>query len=641
MRGSRRSDHYLDGVGAELTRYEFDEFGNYHFLTEDGDTRADLLERMAEEKSRLDAIGNVYQTADKIISGDDITVTVSNNKEMDTHATNNGREIIFNSNLIEDLDNQTIVSMNGANYHELSHILFSPRAGSSLGQHVTSNKMKRAFNILEEARAEKLLVTKYPSTRLFLEANVLEYALKGDPDEWGDMFPVVTGRRYLDIDIRQMIADKFIEKYGLELATNVHSIVNEYRSLSFPTDFTRGMELITEFTKIVGLDTEPPKRSPQDGGDNHNGRPVPTKGRPENGKEQSRLQEKKDGNVGLVETLEGGEPKDSETNEQGGEPNHSVGGDATDEMDVKQKQYSDEDNAIAKLLNDRMKDIITNPKVTNEVRETRKAITGNDDVRGTLKSTSHFDRVVSPDSKNFARRFGTELERMVRDSDPSWDKFLPSGKLNISRTMNPDINAIGQMFDVWDTGNSNTDIESVILLDNSGSMGYYMNEVCEKAWIIKRGIETIDGNVTVYNFHSWSELLYDKSEKAKPLTHRSMYARGSTNPMTALIEAERILTNSDKSIKLLFIVTDGEWENNGDCDSIIARLNKKGVTTCVVFMGDVKHIKNLIADSRNGEPYAVQTLRKLRHNSTIFKAVTRPRDVLEVAVDIVKSRVGK
>jgi hypothetical protein len=230
---------------------------------------------------------------------------------------------------------------------------------------------------------------------------------------------------------------------------------------------------------------------------------------------------------------------------------------------------------------------------------------------------------------------------MVRDSDPHWDRFLPSGKLNVTRTMTPDVNAIGQMFDVWDTGNENTDIEAVILLDNSGSMSYYMNEVCEKAWIIKRGIETIDGSVTVYNFHSYSELLYDKKDKAKPRQHRSVYATGSTNPMTALVEAERTLTNTDKHIKMLFIVTDGEWENTEECDSIIKRLNDKGVLTCVVFMGDYEQIKSIMLSAKSGDEYSSYAIKRLRHNAKVFKAVASPKDILELAVDIVKSKVGK
>ena len=636
----RHRTHYLDEVADLITDYRIDEYGNYVAVTADGLSRTDVIEQIAEEKSRLDGISNVYQTADKIISGEDITVTVVRDKEMDTTAKNNGREIIYNASLIEDLDTDTIVSMNGTNYHELAHILFSPRAGSALGQYVNNNKMKRAFNMLEEARIERLLVAKYPATRLFLEATVLDYALKDSPDNWGNMFPVITGRRYLDLELRQMIADKFINSYGADVAQTVSSIVNEYATLSFPTDFTRGMELISQYSALVGLDDEQKGQIPNGNGDghNHNERNILQKGRPASTKEQERLQNK--AGQGQGENLNGDTTINGDNGNGGKTPANGVGGEGG-AYTGEQKSYTNSDEEVARALTQRLKDIHSDSRIKSEVREVRKAITGNDDMRSTLKNSTHYDLSVDTTASNFARRFGVELERMVRDSDPHWDRFLPSGKLNVTRTMTPDINAIGQMFDVWDTGNENTDIEAVILLDNSGSMGYHMNEVCEKAWIIKRGIETIDGNVTVYNFHSYSEILYDKKDKAKPRHYRSVHATGSTNPMTALVEAERILTNTDKHIKMLFIVTDGEWENTDECDSIIKRLNDKGVLTCVVFMGDYDYVKVRMSEARTGDESALLAIKRLRHNAKVFKAVANPKDVLELAIDIVKSKVGK
>ena len=642
---ARYRTHYLDEVNNSITNYEVDEHGNYTPVDKDGNTRADLISKVAEEKSRLDGISNVYQTADKIISGEDISVTVVRNPEMDTTATNNGREIVFNANLIEDLDTETIVSMNGTNYHELAHVLFSPRSGSALGQYVITNKMKRAFNMLEEGRIEKLLVAKYPATRLFLEATFLDYALKDSPDKWGNMFPVSTGRRYLDYELRQMIADKFINSYGADMAQTVSRIVTEYAGLVFPTDFTRGMELIAEYAQLVGLDTEPQGQSliPNGDGDghNHNDRNPLQKGRPASSKEQERLQGKPDNDV--AEILEGNTPTPSDKSadgQGGGDPANGVGGSAG-EYRGEQKSYTNTDEDIAHALTERLKSIHNDSRIRNEVREVRKAITGNDEVRGTLKYGKYNEKEVSVSASNFARRFGAELERMVMNADPHWDRFLPSGKLNVTRTMTPDINAIGQMFDVWDTGNENTDIEAVILLDNSGSMGYHMDEVCEKSWIIKRGIETIDGSVTVYNFHSYSEVLYDKKDKAKPRTFRNIYATGSTNPMTALVEAERILATTDKHIKMLFVVTDGEWDSTAECDNIIKRLNEKGVVTCVVFMGDYDYVNRMLLEAKQGDEQSKHSIERLRHGAKVFKAVASPKDVLELAVDIVKSKVGK
>jgi hypothetical protein len=92
---------------------------------------------------------------------------------------------------------------------------------------------------------------------------------------------------------------------------------------------------------------------------------------------------------------------------------------------------------------------------------------------------------------------------------------------------------------------------------------------------------------------------------------------------------------------MLFVVTDGEWENSDECDRIIKRLTNKGVITSIVFMGDYGHINSMLESARSGEASSIEYLKRLRHDAKMFKAVANPKDVLTLAVDIVKSKVGK
>lgn len=625
---ARRKRTYLDDMYHDFN-YNINEHGDVVFLNDEGLERSEAIYKVAENRSRLDSIGNAYQTADKIITGDDIKVTITDDREFEDIAKNNGREIIYNANLIEDLDTSTLVSMNGINYHELAHVLFSPREGSTLGRYVKQGNMKRAFNMLEEARIERLMVAKYPSTRLYLEAMVLDYAFQGEQDTWQDLFPIITGRRYLDLELRQSIADKFINAYGAELAQTLSNIINEYSLLSFPTDFTRGMELIAQLTEIVGKDDT--KSSMKDT-HSHGTREVLKQGRPIGAKEQERLQQRQDKGVG--ENLSG-DSKDGDTPN----PSMGVGGDNKTNFS-NEKSYSDTDKQLADQLSERLNSIYADNTIKNDVSHLRKSIIGDDEMRSVLGKASTYTEACSPSALSYARKFAIELERMVRNNDPKWERDMPVGRLNISRTMSPNINNIDRVFDRWDTGNPNTDIEAVILLDNSGSMGGYMREVCEKAWIIKRGIEAIDGNVTVYNFNSYSQLIYSKDDKAKPRNYSYVPATGSTNPLTALVEAERILNMSNKPIKVLFVVTDGMWDSTKECDEVINRLTKSGAITSVVYMGDYLHLKNMMSEARKGDEYAITLLKELRHKASIFKAVAEPKHVLELAVELVKSKVG-
>ena len=623
MPRGRAYDYFNDVVKTAIPTRQ--ESGEWVYADEFGRTRDELLMEYVERQNELDSIASVYQTADKIITGEDISVSVTADTEMKTTAMNNGKDIIYNASLIEDLDSETITSLHGTNYHEVAHILFSPRAGSTLGQFAKEQKVIRSFNMLEEARIENLMIAKYPSTRLFLETAITSYLLKDDPSEWGEAFPILTGRKYVDVDIRQAVADKFINKYGVDVAQRVQDIVHAYSSLVFPTDFTKAKDLLTMFADIVGRDTE---QTDMKSGE-HGERMVGAKGRPASAKEQARLQKRAEQSQEPTELLQKGQ---------------GVGGNSTEE-NTDTKQYTQDDERIAKKLTERMNEIKNDSAVKREVSETRKAISGNEDIKSIIKKAELLEMTPSQVAVSYARRFGTELERLVRNNDPMWDSRTPSGKLNISRTMNPDVNSIGEMFDQWNIGNDNSDIEAVMLLDNSGSMGGYMTEVCQNAWIIKRGVETIEGSVSVFAFDHESKKIYDKTERALPSKFRYINSRGNTAPFRTLIEAERILTASDKSIKILFMLTDGDWSDNEECDKVIKRLNQLGVLTCLVFLSDYTRWQDIINASKDpsqeNHVYYSRKISEWRHGVKIFRAVTKPRDVLDVANDLVTSTLER
>jgi hypothetical protein len=630
IRQIKKSNDYFEDFNNSFTTLHHTPEGDYYYTNDEGFTRDDLLEEVTDEMNRLDSVGAVYQRADRIITGDsDIAVTIAHSKEMTEPSMTDGKDIVFNGKFINNVSDDTIIGLNGVNYHELAHVLFTPRVGSALGQYVTSNNMKRAFNVLEEGRIERLLTTKYPTTTITLEAMTNDYVLRDHPSQWGNAFLTTTGRKYLPIAVRQIIADKFIAEHGLALAQEVHAIVHEYRTLAFPTDFGRAKELIAQLTNLIGNDDE--ETEPRwGGGHGHGSRPLPDKGRPASGKEQTSLQERsRDGDT---ETLD--QPKKDTFGNGKGE-----GGIVeSEDYDGATRNLTAEEQEIQDQLEKRVKDIKKDKRIAREINDTRKAILGNTDTRAKLSKVTPNETKPSEQAKAYARKFGRELERIVRNNDPAWERFLPSGKLNISRTMNPDVNAIGEAFDVWDTGNDNTDIEATILLDSSGSMYGLMEIVCEQAWIIKRGIESINGSVSVYSFNSESKIVYENNEKAKPNAYRSISNKGWTNPYRALIEAERTLKASSKPNKLFFAITDGQWEKNDECNAVIKRMKEAGVLTCVVFLSnDSDEVKNLMVRARSGEEGAKQYLTQLTHGAHIFKSVSEPKHSLALANEIIKN----
>ena len=624
-------------------RYVYNEDGSIKFddngnaITEAnplaGLTRDERIVAYQDKANRLNAISAVYQRHNRIITTDsDATVSVVDDPDMEDVSTNTGKDIKLNASLIADLDEDSIISLHGVNYHELSHSLFSPRVGSDLGQFATTNKVVKVMNVLEEARAEQLLISKYSATSLFLEASATQYVLNSEPSEWGNQFLGITGRTYLPLELRQHVADKFIEQYGAPLAQELHGIVHAYRNLVFPRDFDKAKELISRLSKIIGTDTEPPEGGVPEWAPNGHAT-LPTKGRPEGGNAQGKLQEQAPDNG--QENL-----NDNHNEGEHNRPAHGEGGADDTKLDLEQRTSTEDDKAIADLLSDRMNDIKNIKFVKNEIRDTRKAITNSKEFRSTVRKANALEATIPNPIRATYKKFAQELERMVRDSDPNWERRVRSGKLNIRRTMNPDVNAMGEMFDVWNTGNPNTDIEAVVLTDISGSMGYEVHAVSQGAWVIKRAIESIEGSVSVYAFNDESAIIYDRNDKTSANSYKYLYAGGNTNPIRGLIEAERVLDVSPKSVKIMFVLTDGQWWNAKLSNAVIERMNKSGVITCVVYMASPHVMKHLNENISAGQEWAIKELAELKHGAKIFKAITSPKEMVKVAQSIVKETLS-
>jgi Mg-chelatase subunit ChlD len=585
-------------------------------------------ERLEEHINKLQAVGAVYGRTDRILTAEPVEVRVEDDKEMDTTAYNDGKNIVFNAHLIEDIDDKTIISLNGFNYHEVGHILYTPRGGSEFGKTVKREQLGKAFNVLEDARIERLLIAKYPSVAPFMEASCLEYLLKGDSAEFGSYFPLFTGRKYLDIELRQEIADRFIKDFGVDLAVAIATIVHEYRTLVYPRDFNRGLDLLRAFADIIGHEnTNEVNGKPiiPNGNGGHTDREVQDKGRMKGDKEQKAQQDKatnnESGDGAGNERLD--DPAD--TNTDNDRSSTSFGSKGKDEAD---------DNVLRKDIQERLDNLSKNDEVQRTTKEVRKAINDNNERRSAIKQGAYSNQQVSAQVSASARAFGVALERVRIDNDPAWELEQPMGRLNIGRAMRADINDMDKVFDRWSEGNSNNDIDAIVLVDTSGSMSWQIQRTMESAWVIKRGIERINGRVSVYKFNHDSRLIYSATDKAQPTEYRYVNSSGGTNPYKALLEARRHLMNSKRGVRMLFIVTDGEWDMDEENNKVIADLTKDGVQTSVVYLGSLKGWGEF-----DREEYE-NRCKRYRHGAKHFREVEEPNQMVLVAKDIVKATMS-
>ena len=623
-----------------------------------GDART---EDTQQRSVRLNALCRVYEQADRVLTGDPVTVNVVPNGP--APAWSDGASIYINLDQIEEMDLETLTQVNGLNYHELAHHLYTPRKGTELIKWVIDKKYFQAFNILEDQRIETLLIGRYPSIAPYLTATVARWL--GASEDVNGNYVTIRGRRYLPVEIRQAFRDEFAFP---ELIPTIIRIVDEYRLLAFPQGYARAQELIEQFYDEVCL---PMGLLPEmDGGPNKCGSRDPvSKGRPEPGKAQEKDAQRAAG-MGTKESTYVPKPKTKENpssdnnglsdmptntnpNDDGNGSNPSTASaprSVQEALDIREQNINTSSitpgtghapslgglpDKINDMLNTAIDEVLERKDVQADVKTKQRVIVGGDGKHEDITKKGKFsDTSVPQDAVISYRKFAKELQRLRDDSEPTWQRETPTGRLNVQRVIRGC--EIDQSFDRWDEGDDGCDIEAVILVDRSGSMSSQQND--KKAsiacWTIKRALEHIQAPVTVYAFDDKAEVAYTRNERASKTQYKFIYGNGGTEPYPTLIAAEQLLMASRKKNKMLFIVTDGVFNTNKN-DELIERITRRGILTSMILIMDDKEWKYYVEDHNQ------LTQEQLRHKAEVFARINTAKDLLPFAKQVVVSAIKK
>ena len=601
-------------------------------------------ETEARERARLQILASIYQTANRVISGAPVRVSVEDSL-FNAAAWTTGDEITFNADQITGTDLLDIERMNGVNFHELSHVLYTPRSTSSLltwivKQRPTNQFRHTAFNILEDQRIETMFTALYPSTAPWFSAAVSRWVLdEGKASATGYLF--VRGRKYLDGRLRGALRASFVNQ---ELLPRVDAVIDEYRSLAFPTGVERAKDLIMEFSDILRVlqeASESPHRSvmPKDiFGHGDRETEVMTKGRTKSESEQTKAQNRvKDASpeVDAAEQLadtddesesEGssGSPSDHTSENAGNNGEGSSQDEAPDSESFVPSQGST-DGGQETDSSDLVKQVAQS--VLDEIRSDQTVIADLKNFQRQMQSSLGSEMLRSSKStlmdpaSAYSQSLGAvrkRLAKLLSKADPGWETREATGRVNPMRwSQERDITTA---FDSWDEGvNDAVDMEVVIMLDESGSMAPMIQDASNAMWVLKRALDRIDVPTTVITYANESRILYKRNEKAGAqikFTHDA----GGTDPLDGLIQADQLFSRTKKQRKILINLTDGAWFGTSrdglDADDYMKRFNREGVTTAVGFLIPESYQHQMSADSlsRHYTTYG--------HFASIFKVLT-------------------
>ena len=602
---------------------------------------------------QLGALCRVYEQADRVLTGDPLIVNVM--PDGPAPAWSDGAAIYINQQEITEMDIETLTQVTGLNYHELAHHFYTPRKGTTLIKWVLDNGYMEATNILEDQRIETLLCARYPAVAPYLTGTVARW-LGETPEETAGAYVLVRGRRYLPVEIREAYRDAFAFP---ELIPVIMDIVDQYRLLAFPRDYVKAQVLIERFNDEVlkPMRGEFPNIS---GGPNKCGSRDPmVKGRPEPGKMQEKDGQRA-GGMGEAESTYIPKPKAKDDAANTNTPDTSdnpsnipIPQSAADALALRELlQQTQQDsppsmqpgeghheskggipNNIRDVLDNAIDDVFANKAVQQDIKAKQRVIVGGDGKFDESTKHGKFDLTDVPtETIVMYRAFAKELERLRDECEPAWHKGVPSGKLNVQRVINGC--EIDEAFDRWEEGNDGADVEAVILVDRSGSMGSDHNDrnASLACWTIKRALESIDAPVTVYAFDDQTELAYKRTERAHKTRFKFIYGSGGTNPYSALIAAEQLLISSRKKNKMLFIITDGAF-NHEKNDELIQRISKRGILTAMTLIMRDQDYKWYLERGESDKGF--------RHEAEIYGRINSARDLVPFAKAVVMGAIKK
>jgi len=542
-----------------------------------------------EVDERMKALSSIYELTDSIIAGEKISVSVGARHNTQAPAWTTGADIFINTATIGLSDFDDVVRLHGLNFHELAHVLYTPRSGTVLAQWCIDRNLQPALNVLEDQRIESMLTTRYPSTAPWLSAAVMRW-VTADASALDKGYIFVRGRRYLPGQLRGLLRRHFQRK---DLLPRIDAVIDAYRLLAFPSDYDKAKPLVREMQCI--LDELGRSMPPDPNGHSECPWHLPEKGRPVSVKEQRKLRDRMGSepeNKG--ESGSDGSPKDGQ-DPSASQPGDGESQDTTDEY-VKDSSDGVSEHSIAssderadalEAVEDMLDALMESEEVRTDVRRTLKTLAsaGGSDV---LPRSKFFNHRPLEDFVLLERQLTRTLARLSEEAEPGWHRRQDMGRLNVVRwaiERDPE-----EAFDRWDEGVIDAiDIEAVLMLDSSGSMGAVIEQAFNAMWVTKRAFDAVDISTTVITFDGSSEIVYSRDERAEADLIRYAYKGGGTNPAGGLNQALRILSSSRKAHKLLVVLTDGYWSESLDefgitSDEYIQRMNDLGATTAVGFI---------------------------------------------------------
>lgn len=555
-----------------------------------------------------------FQKVDRILSGmPTISVQQGSRTGSDIAFTNTGtKEIFLNFPKINEIETDTtkfIGLCKGFNYHELAHILYTRRSAKMKW----SGNLLQISNALEDGKIERLFSEEYPKAKKYFENCVLRVLWNERADLSPLMFLAIYSRgELLPPNIINYFEKSFAKAYTIEVTEKVKVLINKYIR---ETDIDKQYDIVQDIANLLGEDLDLANEQ-------NFGRLVceiltsACKSMPK------ALQEKLKNLQAHKSQLSEAERKEVEKVAKEIQALRDKIKELEKELDkTEQKLWNDENltQTQKQRLKDKIKELekqienlqkqlkqmlMQNPSelspiltqgiglievsIDTEVQNDLRTIYGGGcgSESGSELQTTPF--MVTPKHKELANKLKNIVKIIKNDLKQGYIPNRKAGKINLRKSMNWKSTGNTRIFKKYIPSKLDKSRLGVIaLLDSSGSMGDKdFNDALACSWILCEALEKVGNKVALIEYSTNYKIIKGFDKKGDFRRHFS----DGTTPLRAITTATELIEEqkAKNGIKnwLLFILTDGCWEQPAECDALLSTISKsKEVDTIMIHFG--------------------------------------------------------
>jgi hypothetical protein len=490
----------------------------------------------------------------------------------------------------ENVDIDFAADLRGLAYHEAGHILKSvpfpvmmnevlPGANAHVARRFMTNVIglderliHHAWNMLEDQRMESAMVRESVNLARYYNVIVLTHVATRMT---ANSYLLLYGRKHVDETVRAAARTAFISENGEAVCLDAERLIDTYkRSVSLQEMW----ECTIHFARIVG-------RLRDDGGmdsvDNHDNNGWCEDEEENPGRNLSDSAAPDEGEGG---SKDGSEDEGGEEDEEDEEDDENEGqSDAADRNAVGEEGDSDTPGASKSIgerdwTRDLLREALERAKeerrhdghVTRDVRAYNEALAHARDSMPIkrIPALPDPDPAQTAEALKLNRSLRTLMDQARAQTAPSWQVGQSRGILDVRAYVTRQPGDMDFYRSYTPGGDMRLpDMAVSVLLDGSGSMTSYAQELAVAAFGIKSACDTCSVPCTVMVYDTDAFLLWDKDDRPIEVPY-DIVPNGGTDPKRALdlIDTQRY----ERRNHLVILMTDGAWSGRWHTEHSLA-----------------------------------------------------------------------